>query len=235
MVEEVGHSDLAKLTASSQDTITISNVKQLSLHNWIDHETPAIAVPGSPNRWSPSYTEVAVPQDEGEHYMPQHTARYPDSPPEPIFRAFNRTAPNFDRGAIDVVTDRSNNPELLVFISPQMSKKETQRWTMCVEMVNNTALFCPQKTQLKRFVDPSREVNYGHGFENKSYVTKRTASSGSMTLSNVDTGLTQRVRTECLLQRSLSTMQKPRLRLGKWTGPSCKSSTKARRSTSVRR
>jgi hypothetical protein len=178
MAMEIGRGDFSKLVAPAEGTIAINDVKHLSSYNWIDGLTPTIAVPGSPNRWSPSYTEVTLPQDTGEYYMSQNAARSPDSPLEPIFRALSRTAPSFDVASVDIVTDRSNIRKLLAFINPQLAKQETKRWMMAVEVVQNTALFCPQETKTSITINPGQDNGYGREFE-KAFTTRKIDGSAS--------------------------------------------------------
>ncbi|KAK8022857.1 hypothetical protein PG991_006738 [Apiospora marii] len=66
----------------------ITNVHDLAFYSRIESLTPTIAVPGIPAKWSPPNRIKRLPKDSGLIYISQNAARHPDSPLEPLFRAF---------------------------------------------------------------------------------------------------------------------------------------------------
>jgi hypothetical protein len=64
-------------------TASITNINHLSSYNWIEAPEPTIAVPGSPELWSPPKGAQKVAQDPGLIYSAQNAARHPESPLEP--------------------------------------------------------------------------------------------------------------------------------------------------------
>ncbi|KAI3027373.1 hypothetical protein CBS147347_4659 [Aspergillus niger] len=138
------------LKGFEETTPSITDVKHLSSYNWIDSETPTIAIPGCPPLWSPP------------------KARHPESPLEPLFRALYTTHPSFDIGAVDLVTDRNNIRKLLSFINPSLSKNGLEPFTIEVEVTGKTAVFCRAETETVRFLGPRDFVGFGHEFE-KAY------------------------------------------------------------------
>ncbi|KAI9705149.1 MAG: hypothetical protein M1812_008293 [Candelaria pacifica] len=88
-VSEISRLDLRELETPTLGSIT--DVKPLSSYNWIEapNATPTIAVPGSPALWSASGVSRRVKKDSGLIYIAQNAARHPESPLEPLFRAFS--------------------------------------------------------------------------------------------------------------------------------------------------
>ncbi|KAI2838561.1 hypothetical protein CBS147343_9967 [Aspergillus niger] len=146
------------LEGFEETTPSITDVKHLSSYNWIDSETPIIAIPGCPPLWSPP------------------KARHPESPLEPLFRALYTTHPSFDIGAVDLVTDRNNIRKLLSFINPSLSKNGLEPFTIEVEVTGKTAVFCRAETETVRFLGPRDFAGFGHEFE-KAYTRDHVIGS----------------------------------------------------------
>ncbi|GKZ85982.1 hypothetical protein AnigIFM56816_000830 [Aspergillus niger] len=157
-------------------TPSITDVKHLSSYNWIDSETPTIAIPGCPPLWSPPKGTRKVPKDSGCIYIAQNAARHPESALEPLFRALYTTHPSFDIGAIDLVTERNNIRKLLSFINPSLSKDGLEPFTIEVEFTGKTAVFCRAETETVRFLGPKDCVGFGHEFE-KAYTRDQVNGS----------------------------------------------------------
>ncbi|OJJ65844.1 hypothetical protein ASPBRDRAFT_139316 [Aspergillus brasiliensis CBS 101740] len=164
------------LKGFEETTPSITDVKHLSSYNWIDSETPTIAIPGCPPLWSPPKGTRKVPKDSGCIYIAQNAARHPESPLEPLFRALYTTHPSFDIGAVDLVTDRNNIRKLLSFINPSLSKNGLEPFTIEVEVTGKTAVFCRAETETVRFLGPRDFVGFGHEFE-KAYTRDQVNGS----------------------------------------------------------
>ncbi|KAL4886968.1 hypothetical protein BJY04DRAFT_212936 [Aspergillus karnatakaensis] len=164
---------------SSTKKESISNVKHLSSYNWIeaDASTPTIAVPGSPALWTPpSALQHQVKKDSGFIYIAQNAARHPESPLEPLFRALYLTKPTFDITSVSLVTDRNNIRKLLSFVNPKLARFGLEPFTIEVEVVNNTAIFCRSETKTHEIIAAHEFIRYGHEFE-KAYTTEQVDGS----------------------------------------------------------
>ncbi|OTA62221.1 hypothetical protein K449DRAFT_405605 [Hypoxylon sp. EC38] len=168
VIAEISRSNLNKLDYPS--TASITNVKSLSSYNWIEAPAPTILVPGIPPFWSPPKDPLRVKRDSGLHYANQNAARHPDSPLEPLFRALYTTNPSFDIRSINLVTDRNNIRKLLCFVHPSTSPRGYGEFTINVETIKNTTLFCRNTTNSAEFIDPKRFIGHGHEFE-KAFTT----------------------------------------------------------------
>ncbi|KAI0120843.1 hypothetical protein F4776DRAFT_632098 [Hypoxylon sp. NC0597] len=176
VIAEICRSDLESLAYPS--TASITNVRSLSSYNWVEASTPTIVVPGSPPLWSPPKDKLRVKKDSGIHYVNQNAARNPKSPLEPLFRALYITNPSFDIRSIDVVTDRNNIRKLLSFVSPSTSPRGYGEFTINVEIIKNTALFCRDATNSVEFVDSKRFIGYGHEFEKEFTIDRIKGNTG---------------------------------------------------------
>ncbi|KAF1813560.1 hypothetical protein P152DRAFT_434802 [Eremomyces bilateralis CBS 781.70] len=164
------------LQAPSTLSASITDVKHISSYNWIEapKSTPTIAVPGSPALWSVPRATRQLNKDSGLIYIAQNAARHPDSPLEPLFRSLYMTSPSFDICSIDVVSDRNNIRKLLSFVSSGPGGIEA--FTIKVEIVKDTAIFCRDETATYEFIGPHKFRGYGHEFE-KAYTTSQVSGS----------------------------------------------------------
>lgn len=161
---------------STPSVAVISDVKHLSSYNWIEAPTPTIAVPGSPPLWSTPAVPRQLKKDSGLIYVNQNAARHPDSPLEPLFRALYITNPSFDLSPIDVVTDRNNIRKLLSFVNPGSNSYELESFTINIEVIKNTAIFCREETETRLFIGPHEFRGFGHEFT-KAYTTSQVRGS----------------------------------------------------------
>lgn len=174
---------LAEIARSELNTIetppkaSITDVKHLSSYNWIEAPTPTIAVPGCPARWEPPAHPRRLQKDSGLVYIAQNAARHPDSPLEPLFRAIYATDPLFDISSTDVVSDRNNIRKLLSFVNPSSSKNGLEPFTIKLEVIGNTVIFCRDETKTQEVIAPHEFRGYGHEFE-KAY-TKETVTGST--------------------------------------------------------
>jgi hypothetical protein len=171
---EISRTDLRELGVSPK--ASIEDVKHLSSYNWIEALTPVIAVPGAPPLWSAPRSSRRLPKDSGLVYINQNAARHPDSPLEPLFRAVYITNPSFDVRPFDVVTDRNNIRKLLSFVTADSNGKRPEAFTISVEMMKNTALFCREDTATQERIGPHEFRGYGHEFE-KAYTSSQISHS----------------------------------------------------------
>ncbi|KAI4253084.1 MAG: hypothetical protein L6R42_007709 [Xanthoria sp. 1 TBL-2021] len=167
---EISRQDLLELTTLPLASIT--DVRHLSSYNWIEANSPTIAVPGSPPLWAALQGPRTLKKDSGLIYIAQNAARHPDSPLEPLFRALYIANPSFDIGSIDVVTDRNNIRKLLSFINPGSARNGLEPFTINIEVVKNTAIFSRTETATHEFVGVHEFKGFGHEFE-KSYTTSQ--------------------------------------------------------------
>ncbi|KAL8867991.1 MAG: hypothetical protein Q9174_005290 [Haloplaca sp. 1 TL-2023] len=175
ILAEISRLDLSEADTSSP--ISITNVKHLASYNWIEAPTPTIAVPGSPNLWSPPSGPRKLKADTGHLFIAQNAARHPDSPLEPLFRALYLAEPSFDIGSIDVVADRNNIRALLSFVDPN-SMKEKKDFTMSVETVKESAIFSREETKVEEFLGPGDFRGFGHNFEEAFTTSQIKGSTG---------------------------------------------------------
>ncbi|KAJ5699592.1 hypothetical protein N7536_002605 [Penicillium majusculum] len=84
--------------------------------------------------------------------------------------------PSFDIRSIDVVADRNTIRQLLSFINPGLER--SQRFTIHVEVVKNTAILCRVGKQKLQFIKPGQHSGFGHNFEQK-YTIHRVKESSS--------------------------------------------------------
>ncbi|KAL6401241.1 hypothetical protein AUP68_16970 [Ilyonectria robusta] len=135
VIAEISRVDLKELITPPVASIT--DVKHLSSYNWLERPIPTIAVPGSPPLWSAPKAPRQLKKDSGVVYVDQNTARHPDSPLEPLFRALFVTNPSFDIGSIDVVTDKNNLRKLLSFVNRGSTTGELDAFTINIEVIKN--------------------------------------------------------------------------------------------------
>ncbi|EJP61688.1 geranylgeranyl pyrophosphate synthetase [Beauveria bassiana ARSEF 2860] len=154
--------------AVAPDKAEISQVKHLSSYNWIEAPTPTIVVPGAPARWRPREGANRVSKDSGLQYIAQNAARHPENPLEPLFRSLYAENPLFNLTDVDVITDRNNIRKLLAFASPEPNKKDVENFTIDVEIVKDTTIFCRAETATVRVIGPHEFRGHGHEFE-KAY------------------------------------------------------------------
>ncbi|KAH8893031.1 geranylgeranyl pyrophosphate synthetase [Thozetella sp. PMI_491] len=155
---------------------SISEVEHLSSYSWIEASTPTIAVPGSPSLWSAPQGPRRLKKDSGLVYISQNAARHPTSPLEPLFRALYLESPSFNIHSIDVVTDRNNIRKLHSYISPTSNKYGLESFTINVEVINNTVLFCRTETKTQEIIGPHEFRGYGHELE-KAYTRNHIRGS----------------------------------------------------------
>ncbi|KKO99135.1 hypothetical protein THAR02_08769 [Trichoderma harzianum] len=174
IMAEITRLDLKDLRAPLAASIT--DVKPLSSYNWIEAPTPTIAVPGCPPLWSPLRGSRRLQKDSGLVYIAQNAARHPESPLEPLFRAVYITNPTFDIRSIDVVTDRNNVRKLLSFIDPGSLQDGLQTFTIHIEVMQNTAIFCREEAATQEYIGPQEFRGFGHEFE-KAYTSNQIDGS----------------------------------------------------------
>ncbi|KAK3186844.1 hypothetical protein K4F52_004288 [Lecanicillium sp. MT-2017a] len=172
----------AQLLRAELDSLTttaearISDVKPLSSYNWIEKPTPTVAIPGCPALWSPPDKERKLEPDSGRVYIAQNAARHPTSPLEPLFRAVYTTNPSFDLSQVDIVSDRNNIRKLYAFVNPSSQKYSREPFTIGVEVVGDTVIFCRQETAVVQVIKPGEFFGYGHEFE-KNYTKEQVQGS----------------------------------------------------------
>lgn len=171
-VAEISRSDLRGVGSTTK----VTNVKHLSSYNWVDASVPTIVIPGSPPLWSPPAAAQKLKKDSGLIYIAQNAARHPKSPLEPLFRALYVSDPSFDMRSIDVVTDRNNIRKLLSFVNPRLNRGEREPFTIDVEVVKSTAMFCRAETKTVQYVGSHNFMGFGHEFE-KAYTTNQLDGS----------------------------------------------------------
>ncbi|KAJ5154806.1 geranylgeranyl pyrophosphate synthetase [Penicillium coprophilum] len=164
------------LESSNKTEAIITDVTHLASYNWIEARKPTIAVPGSPALWSAPQGPRKVKKDSGLVYISQNAARHPDSPLEPLFRALYIEKPSFDISSIDVVTDRNNIRKLLSFINPAQSRNGLDPFTIEIDVVAQTAIFCRAETATHEIIGPGEFRGFGHEFE-KAYTISQIAKS----------------------------------------------------------
>lgn len=164
------------LDPSTSSLASITDVKHLSSYNWIEAPTPTIAIPGSPDLWSPPSAPRQLKKDSGLIYIAQNAARHPDSPLEPLFRALYLAEPSFDICPIDVVTDRNNIRKLLSFINPGSTRNGLETFVINIEIAKKTAIFSRSETATQEFIAPHEFRGFGHEFE-RAYTTSQISGS----------------------------------------------------------
>ncbi|RDW58873.1 hypothetical protein BP6252_13349 [Coleophoma cylindrospora] len=165
--------------------IAVSEISRLDLQElnapaWLEapHATPSIAVPGSPALWSMPRVSSRLNKDSGLVYIAQNAARHPESPLEPLFRALYVTHPSFDIRSTDVVTDRNNIRKLLSFIDPGSTRNGLEEFTINIEVIKNTAIFCRDEAKTMEYIAPHEFRGYGHEFEKEYTVNQISGSTG---------------------------------------------------------
>ncbi|POS73171.1 hypothetical protein DHEL01_v208439 [Diaporthe helianthi] len=156
----------------------ITGIKNLSSYNWVESPIPTIAVPGSPDLWSPPKGPCEVQKDSGHIYIAQNAARHPESPLEPLFRAIYITDPSFDMRSVDLITDRNNIRKLLSVINPKSSKNGLENFTINVEVAGTTIILARDETKVEEIIGPNEFKGYGHEFEKKYTKTQLSGSTG---------------------------------------------------------
>jgi hypothetical protein len=175
---QISRPDLEEISLPTCALIT--EVQHLESYNWIEapRATPTIAVPGSPDLWSPPKVPFRLKKDTGRIYIAQNAARHPESPLEPLFRALYVAHPSFNIGAIDVVTDRNNIRKLLGVINPRWNGYKKEDFTIHVEVRNNTAILCRNETEVDEYIGPHEFRGYGHSSEEKCTNRRLNGSTG---------------------------------------------------------
>ena len=177
-IAEISRQDVQDLELPVSASIT--NVQPLSSYNWIEAPlgTPTIVVPGSPAQWAVPPVSRRLKKDSGLTYIAQNAARHPESPLEPLFRAVYITRPSFDIKSIGVVTDRNNIRKLLSFVDPASTKNGIEAFTINIEMVQNTAIFCRDEAKTMEYIGPQEFRGYGHEFERAYTISQISGSTG---------------------------------------------------------
>lgn len=170
---EIFPGDFDDIEATS---VSIGDVKHLASYNWIEARNPTIAVPGTPACWSPPRGPQKVKMDSGVYFIAENAVRHPKSPFEPLFRALYLENPSFDIRSVDVVADRNSIRQLLSFINPGLER--SQRFTIHVELVKNTAILCRVGKPKRQFIKPGEPSGFGHNFE-KRYTIHQVKDSSS--------------------------------------------------------
>lgn len=175
---EVSRKDLKDIGVPASANIT--NVKHLASYNWIEAPaaTPTIAVPGSPDLWSPPKSHFRLQKDTGYVYIAQNAARLPESPLEPLFRSLYVLHPSFDIASVDVVTDRNNIRKLLGVINPRWNGNKREDFTIHVEVMKNTTILCRSEVRVEENIRPNEFRGYGHSFEKKCTTQQVNGSTG---------------------------------------------------------
>lgn len=170
-IASISRSDLQRLKPSD-NAYHITNVKHISSYNWIDKDTPTIAVPGSPALWNPPVGAQHVKEDSGLICIDENAMRLQESSLEPMFRALYTTDPSFDIRPIDVISDRHNIRKLLSFVRPETDMNAGKAFCVKLELVRDTLLMCRHEVAPTEFLAPHEFRGYGHEFE-KMYTTSQ--------------------------------------------------------------
>ncbi|GAB0132795.1 hypothetical protein EsDP_00001221 [Epichloe bromicola] len=170
-IVSISRSDLQRLKPSNNNAY-IRNVKHISSYNWIDEDTPTIAVPGSPPLWNPPVGAQHVKKDSGLICIDENAMRLRESSLEPLFRALYTTDPSFDIRPIDVISDRHNVRKLLSFVRPGTEINAGTAFCIKLELVRDTLLMCRHEVAPTEFLAPHEFRGYGHEFE-KMYTTSQ--------------------------------------------------------------
>lgn len=173
---KITRQDLQDLTVPPKAFIT--DVRDLSSYNWVESPKPTIAVPGSPDLWSPPKGACQVSKDSGHIYIAQNAARHPESPLEPLFRALYIAHPSFDVRSVDLITDRNNIRKLLSVINPKSSKNGLENFAINVEVAGSTIILARDEAKVEEFIGPGEFKGFGHEFEKKYTKTRLAGSSG---------------------------------------------------------
>lgn len=171
---KIHRSDFRNLGPSPKASIT--NVKHLSSYNWVEAPTPTIAIPGSPPLWSNIRAPRQLKKDYGLFYIAQNAARHPESPLEPLFRALYTTDPLFDIHSIDLISDRNNIRKLLSFVDPASNKFGPEPFTIKIEIVDGTTIFCREEAEVQEYIGSHEFKGYGHQFE-RAYTAEQVHGS----------------------------------------------------------
>lgn len=158
----------------------ITDVELLSSYNWVEapEDSPTIAVPGCPARWQPPTRARRLPKDTGRFYIAQNEARNPGHPLEPLFRAVLLSRPSFNLGEVDLVSDRNNLRKLFSFVDPASDRNGLTPFTINVEVVGSTVVFCRDGTETVRVVGAHQFMGYNHEFEKAHTVNSIEGSTG---------------------------------------------------------
>jgi hypothetical protein len=178
LIAVISCKDLKNISIPASASIT--NVQHLASYNWVEapRARPTIAVPGSPDLWSPPHDSFRLQKDTGHIYIAQNAARHPESPLEPLFRALYVSQPSFDIASVDIVTDRNNIRKLLGVINPQWNSYKREDFTISMEVKNNTVILCRNETKTEEYIGPSEFRGYGHSFEKKCTRPQVSRSTG---------------------------------------------------------
>ncbi|ORY11542.1 hypothetical protein BCR34DRAFT_624793 [Clohesyomyces aquaticus] len=178
IIASISRPDLLALPTPASASIT--HVQHLASYNWLDspRSKPTIAIPGSPDLWTPPTASFTLKPDSGRFYIAQNAARHPDSPLEPLFRALYIEQPEFDVTGVDVVTDRNNLRKLLGFVNKRWSRGGREDFTMHVEVRGKTAILQRQESKTMEFIPKGQIRGYGHGFERKCMESRVKGSTG---------------------------------------------------------
>ena len=149
---------------------SITNVKYLSSYDWIEAKDPTIVVPGSPSDWTPPRFSRQLKKDSGFVYSAQNAALHPDYPLEPLFRSVFHMDPSFDFNTVDIITDRNNIRKLLSYIKPTIGSHAPEGFTILIEVIGNTTIFCRDEEKTEEFIGLNEFRGYGFNFE-KAYTS----------------------------------------------------------------
>ncbi|KAJ6016511.1 hypothetical protein N7540_011102 [Penicillium herquei] len=165
----------------------ITKVEHLSSYNWIESSSPTIAVPGCPPLWSPPQTPLKVAKDSGLIYIAQNAFRHPECPLEPLIRSLYIEQPSYDIQQVDLITDRNNIRKLLSFINNDLGDA-AKAFTIEVEVIGSTAIFCRAETETHRFIGRYEFRGHGHEFEKAFTESQVPGSTGHHRIISYDLG-----------------------------------------------
>lgn len=121
---------------------------------------------------------MKVAKDSGLVYIAQNAFRHPKSPLEPLFRSLLLETPSYNFQKVNLVTDRNNIRKLLSFVNPNLSRNRSEPFTINVEVIGNTAIFCRAETKTHEFIKPGDFRGHGHEFEKAFTVAQVFDSTG---------------------------------------------------------
>lgn len=112
---------------------------------------------GEPPKWTPLAYPAPLPQDSGEYFRDENSARFPDFPLQPMLEAVITEKPDFEVRDIDIIACGSTLGNLLRFVQGQDTP-----FRMLVEVVDNTVCFMRRENSPRELI--SGVYGYGHTF-----------------------------------------------------------------------
>ncbi|KAI0452058.1 hypothetical protein F5B21DRAFT_484968 [Xylaria acuta] len=130
-------------------------------YSWQDSKQASIKIPGFAPIWRRVPLPITLPEDKGTYFIDQNTARVPQYPFEPVFRAAEVMNPAVDFADVDIVINRNSLRKFLDFCAGTV--KDSFRVNL--SMISNTLFIERHEKNTRELIRGAQVNGWGHSFE----------------------------------------------------------------------